>query len=84
MKSVGFKEGAICVRAFFLPGNHIGILDFPQYYSDVLLHPAQYSADEVHLAQEELNRWVKEGLFELWVGAGRDVWINGLGKIDSR
>jgi len=80
---LGFLEDGIKVRKFFLPNYHIGIRDFPRYYSQVLCSPSEYNEDERNLAREAIAAWPREGLFELWLNDRTDVWVNRSGHLDA-
>jgi hypothetical protein len=83
LHSLGFQEAVIRVKRFYLPDYHIGIVDFPRFFQDVLCNPSDYSEDEQRLAQSQRDRWFAEGLFELWLNEGTDLWITATGEIES-
>ena len=83
LHSLQFCEGPISVRRFFLPQYNIGIIDFPELFKEMLMDSPGYSQDEVQVAQSELVRWFREGLFELWLNKAKCLWILGDGQIES-
>jgi hypothetical protein len=83
LDSLGFEEGIIKVKRFFLEDYYIGILDFPECFKQVLLNPSGYSEDEQIGAQRAVRRWFKEGIFELWLNEGTDLWITSAGEVES-
>lgn len=83
LDSVAFEEGPIRIKKFFLEKYHIGIIDFPEYYQGILRNPLNYSQDERNLAIHTLDWWSKKGLFELWLNADTDVWINAEGEKEA-
>jgi hypothetical protein len=83
LHSLGFQEAVIKVKRFYLPDYHIGIVDFPRFFQDVLCNPSAYSEDEQRLAQTQRDRWFTEGLFELWLNEGTDLWVTATGEIES-
>jgi hypothetical protein len=83
MEAIGFHQQVIRVKRFFSPEYHIGILDFPQLFTDILQHPTHYSEDEYRVAERELDRWSRLGLFELWLNDATNIWIDQSGEIES-
>jgi hypothetical protein len=81
--ALGFQEKPITVKQFFHPGHHIGIKEFPEYYSAILRNPTAYSPDENQLAQAEFKRWSSAGLFELWLNEGVNLCIDRSGQVES-
>jgi len=82
-RTVGFQKSAIHVKRFFLAKYHIGILDFPNFYLKVLKDPLVYSEDDRILAQEMIQHWRSEGLYELWLNDEVNLWVNRLGVAQS-
>lgn len=80
---LGVHESVVKVKRFFLPNYHIGILDFPGFFQEVLQHPSAYSEDEQRVAERERVRWFNEGLFELWLNDATNLWITNTGQIES-
>jgi hypothetical protein len=83
LSRLGFVEAVIKVKRFFLPAYHVGIIDFPAYYEEVLRNPEICSEDERSIARQTYSRWFDEGLFELWLNSGTDLWITNTGEIES-
>jgi hypothetical protein len=81
--SLGFREGIIKVKRFFLADYSVGIADFSRTFQNVLSNPSEYSEDEQRIARNELDRWFKEGVFEFWLNDGTDLWIASNGEIES-
>lgn len=79
----GFKQEPIKVKRFFLPQYHIGIEDFPEGFREILLQPSHYSTEDLLLAENASNRWLSEGMFELWLNPDSYRWIKGGGEIES-
>ena len=80
---IGYKEGRIRVKRFFLNKYKIGIRDFPEIFIDTIRNPSRYCSDEIAVAKNELNRWSKEGVFELNFSTDLKYWINQLGIIEA-
>jgi hypothetical protein len=78
-----FDECLIAVKRFFLTEYHVGIVDFPRCFQEVLLSPSAFSVDEQIVAQAEHQRWFREGVFVLWLNEGFDLWIAATGEIES-
>jgi hypothetical protein len=83
LQSLGYKKGIILVRRFFISQYHIGVFDFPDSFSDILLSSSNRNQEERDFAQRELNRWASEGLFQLWLNPDTDLWIDSNGNIAS-
>lgn len=83
LKLVSYTEGLIQVRRFFLDDVHVGIHDFPAIFADMLQRPSKYSEDEVAVAKSELDRWTKQGVFELCLDAESNRWIEETGMVES-
>jgi hypothetical protein len=79
----GFQEGPIEVKRFFLPEYHIGIIDFPPSFQEVIINPTAFSIDEQLIASSERERWFNDGLFQLWLNDKKELWIAKDGQIDS-
>ena len=78
---IGFRSGLIKVKRFMLPQHHIGIVDVPPAYSNILLHASLHSQDELELAQQEVEHWSNQGLFELSLNEFTNLWIDQTGTI---
>jgi hypothetical protein len=83
LRESGFREQPVKVRRFFLPRYHIGIRDFPETFCDVLANPSMFSPEERALAEQEAQRWSREGLFELWLNSDSYRWINRDGEVEA-
>jgi hypothetical protein len=83
LDSLGIHESVIKVKRFFLPDYHVGIVDFPQFFQDILRNPSAYSEDEQRGAESAKARWFKEGIFELWLNDGTNLWITSTGQVES-
>ena len=83
LQGQGLIKGRIRVKRFFLPEYNIGIRDFPESFTQTLQDPLHYSAEELEIAQAELKRWAADGLFELWLNADSNRWIDLSGRIQS-
>jgi hypothetical protein len=83
LRAFGFREAPIRVKAFFCADYHIGIKSFPEYYTSIIINPAAYTADERQIAQAERKRWSSEGVFELWLNEGVNLWIDRSGQVES-
>jgi hypothetical protein len=77
---IGFCEAPITVKCFFLREYNIGIKRFPDAYSDILSRPADYSNDEYIVAKAESERWLSEGLSELWLNDSVHIWLDQTGS----
>jgi hypothetical protein len=81
LEEKGFVSQPIKVRRFFLPQWHIGIKSFPDGpMRDALENPSAFSADDQAWAIEARERWIQQGLFELWLNPDSDRWINRNGE----
>jgi len=83
LTSVGFVEGPIVTKRFFLDNHRIGVVDFPRVYSECLASPSDYSPDEVAIAKAEFERWRHQSPYELWLNAGTNLWMKRSGEIES-
>jgi hypothetical protein len=88
LRSLQFVDAVIRVKRFFLPEYHIGIVDFPACFRETLQDPLgdpddALQEDHLRIAQQELIRWSQEGVFELWLNPGMDLWIDKTGEIES-
>jgi hypothetical protein len=83
LRESGFREGPINVKRFFLSQYHIGIKDFPETFSDILTSPSLFSASDLSFAKEEADRWLDEGLYELWLNPESYRWINRDGDVEA-
>lgn len=83
LDSLGVHESVIKVKRFFLTDYHVGIVDFPQVFQEVLQHPSAFSEDEQRVAESERVRWSNEGLFELWLNDATNLWITSTGQVES-
>jgi hypothetical protein len=83
LQELGFTRRPIRVKRFFLPQYHIGITDFPEVFRSMLEQPSRFTAEERNTAENELQRWSIEGLFELWLNPDSYRWINRSGHVQS-
>jgi hypothetical protein len=49
----------------------------------MLEQPSRFTAEERNTAENELQRWSIEGLFELWLNPDSYRWINRSGHVQS-
>jgi hypothetical protein len=82
-QSIGLTQKPITVRQFFVPRYHIGIRDFPESFREALMDPSRYSAEEQSLAKEERERWLREGLMELWLNEDCYRWVDREGRVQA-
>src|SRR5262249_51543588 len=66
LKSIGFRDGVIRVKRFFLSAYCVGIVDFAKHLEQILEDPTKYDADERAVAHQALVSWQRDGIFELW------------------
>jgi hypothetical protein len=73
----------IQVRKFSFPEHHIAIADFPASLLDIINNPSDFAEEDTDVAKAELDRWMREGMFVLWLGVHRDLWIDSDGNVES-
>jgi hypothetical protein len=81
LREVGLEQGTIRIKRFFVPGCHIGIADFPEFFEDVLRRPLEYTEDDRAIANSELKRWSNDGIFILWLSEHSNIWLNQYGEV---
>jgi hypothetical protein len=80
---IGIHDSTVRLKRFFLKGYGIGIVDFARFFQDVLQSPSAYTEDECRIAEREAHRWENEGIFELWLNEGTNIWMTRAGHIES-
>jgi hypothetical protein len=78
---ISFQSGLVKAKRFMLPQYHIGIVDMPSVYSNMLLQASLHSQEDLELAQREVEHWSNQGLFELWLNEFTNLWIDKAGAI---
>lgn len=78
-----FRPGTIHVKRFGIPGQRIGITDLTGVDAEFLDDPTLAESNDHERSErlKEIDEWLRGGMFVLWFG--KDLWLNGDGKIES-
>lgn len=81
LAQLDFVPGLITVKRFNLPQHHIRIEDLPYHTAQLWLHPELCTHEQRELAQQEIEHWSNQGMFELWLNEHTNIWIDKTGEI---
>ena len=73
---LGFLEGPISVKPYWLPEYWTGIEDIPQGLREILEYPEE-DEEEHRLELEDLDNWIREGNFVFWWGENHYINRDG-------
>jgi hypothetical protein len=81
LQGIGFVPGRILVKAFAIKGGQIGVSHMPREFERGSRAPTQGPASEPPIPLEDIDEWIRSGMFVLrW---GKEYFMDATGVIDS-
>jgi hypothetical protein len=85
LAELGFEPGQIWVKKFDDPTTGLGIADLPTHYAEFLADPVApcFNDDDRSEYPEEIEEWLREGMFVVRSRDSDWLWMDGDGDINS-